>query len=393
MPCGTQVKDALDTGTTTWQQYNTAGTVINSGSYTNQATTGSYLASTGQCTEHYHKRRRAGELIPYTSWTQIERNVLTSSTKPSRIKYTANQAGDYFSDWIRGPWNTTTMRAPIRYPNDSKVEPLAADSRYLLNQAAASAYSSHSYDLGTFIGELPETLQMLGKTVQRFRDLKDRKFKKSLRKYDAHSLLLEARYGWSPLYRDLKGLHKQFLKQQKAINRVVGRSMASGSNSDSAYAPTEDAMRTVVYQWSDSITFTGMASVAADYTQSHWKLNPVATGYELIPYSFVVDWFWNLSQAIRASSLLLGAKSLTSCAGMRVSNLRTYTITATAKSGCTYVQNPSGTETSEAICTVRWPMAVPYLPPIKVRLDGNKIADLVAMIAQLKTIKSLYKSI
>jgi len=390
MPCGTLVNDQLKVKTVTWQQFNTAGTVIGSGSYTNQADGGSKLVSSGQCTPGFHKKRRSGQLLPYTNWFQEEFSG-TLGVHPSRIKYTGNQAGDYFSDWITGT-RPSIYEAPIRYLNDSTLASIAPDVSYLLNQAAASAYSSHSYDLGTFLGELPETLKMLSNTVQRFKDIKDRKFRK-LKHFDPHSFLLEARYGWSPMYRDLKAMHKQFLRQQKAITRVVGRSQASASTSASWTTTTSDAMRTITYAWQDAITVTCMASVAADYTQSAWKLNPVATGYELIPYSFVVDWFWNLSQAIRASSLILGASALTACGGAKTTNTRTFTLTATAKSGCVYTQNPSGSATTSAICTSRWPTSVPYVPPIQVRLDGNKIADLIAMISQLKAMKAFGKAI
>jgi hypothetical protein len=264
--------------------------------------------------------------------------------------------------------------------------------RYLINQAAASAYSANSYDLGTFIGELPETFKSLSKTVQRFKDIKDRKFRK-MKNFDPHSFLLEARYGWSPLYRDLKGLHEQFQKQHKSVNRVVGRSQVIHNITDSGQITSADAARTIVDSWSDSIEIHMMGSVAADYTSSAWKLNPVATGYELLPYSFVVDWFWNLSQAIRASSLMLGATASTACGGCKFTTTRTFTKTATAKSGWTYLTNPSGSDTSMSIVTGRWPTSVPYFPPIKVRLDPDKIADLIAMIAQLKKVKALYAAL
>jgi hypothetical protein len=46
-----------------------------------------------------------------------------------------------------------------------------------------------------------------------------------------------------------------------------------------------------------------------------------------------------------------------------------------------------------SIVTGRWPTSVPYFPPIKVRLDPDKIADLIAMIAQLKKVKALYAAL
>lgn len=391
MPCGQKVTDGLSLGTTTYQVYNDAGTVTGSGSYPNQLTGGTYLKSIGQCTPHYNALVRRGKLIPYTQWIQEEFSVLDRSAHPSRIKKTTSQKGDYFSDWVSGS-RDTSYYAPSRTSSDDKVRSVAPSPTYLLNQAAASAYSSHSFDVGTFLGELPETLRMLGKTVERFSDIKNRKFKK-LKNFDPHSFLLEARYGWSPMYRDLKNLHRQFLRQKRSITRVVGRSQASASTSDSGSTTAGDAIRSITYSWSDTITITSMASVAADYAHSAWKLNPIATGYELLPYSFVVDWLWNLSQAIRASSLLLGASQLTACAGLKIQTERTFTLTASALTGYTYTINPSGSCTSIATMTERYPASVPYLPPIKVNLDGNKIADLVAMIAGLKAVKTALKAV
>lgn len=386
MPCGTKVTDGLSLGTTTYQVFNDAGTVTGSGSYSGQLTGGTYLMSKGQCTPRYNALVRQGKLIPYTQWIQDEFMVLDRSAHPGRIKKTTSQKGDYFSDWVSGG-RTSSYYAPSRTSSNDKVLAVSPSPSYLLNQAAASAYSSHSFDVGTFLGELPETLRMLGKTVQRFSDIKQRKFKK-LKNFDPHSFLLEARYGWSPMYRDLKSLHRQFLRQKRSITRVVGRSQASASTSDSDSSTGGDAIRSINYAWSDDIQITSMASVAADYAHSAWKLNPIATGYELIPYSFVVDWFWNLSQAIRASSLLLGSSQLTACAGLKIQTTRTFTLTATALSGYTYTTSPNGSCSSTAIVTERYPTSVPYLPPIKVNLDGNKIADLIAMIAGLKAVKT-----
>lgn len=394
MPCGTLSSGALNTKTVETYGLSSSDTKTWSANST-QATDGETLVSTGRCTPGYAKKVRTGQLIPYTNWNQMEFKVLLCPTLPGKW-FKTGYGGDGFSDWnISGDWGSSESKivyAQPRYSTDEQLADVMPDLRYLLNQAAASAYSSNSYDLGTFIGELPETFQSLAKTVQRFKDIKDRKFKK-LRNFDPHSFLLEARYGWSPLYRDIKSLEKQLSKQRKAINRVVGRSQATANKQFSWSVSASDNLRTNQYSFTEDVEISVMASVAADYVSSAWKLNPVATGYELIPYSFVVDWFWNLSQAIRASSLLLGASAMTACGGYKITSTKTFAFQTSGLNGCVVSPNPSGTRVSSCAVTARWPSSVPYIPPLQVRLDGNKVADLVAMISQLKAVKAFGKAV
>lgn len=391
MPCGTKTTDNLETSTVSYQVLNSGGSIVGSGSFLLQANGGSYKSVTGRCTPKYAARVARGELIPYTPWIKREFVTHSNPSYPAHIKKTSDQSGDKYTDWITGTWGETSVYAPYRDTNDSVVLGAIGDNRDLLLRAAASAYSSNTFDAGTFLGEMPETIRMMAKTVQRFRDIKDRQFRK-MKNFDPHSFLLESRYGWSPFYRDMKKLGEHLRRQQKLVNRVVGRSRESYSTLWSSTETASDPIRTHVTVVEDTITITGMASVAADYVQNAWKFNPIITGYELLPYSFVLDWFWNVSQALKSAALMVGASSTTSCAGWRISTRRLFTRTYTAKAGYTYVVNPSGSRDSEAILTFRYPMSVPYLPPIKVNLDANKIADLIAMIAGLKAVKTALKA-
>lgn len=127
----------------------------------------------------------------------------------------------------------------------------------------------------------------------------------------AGDLWLEGRYGWRPLYYEIDGILKAIQK---------GRSLRfTARASDTAYSDSYDVARWrtpsmpffghVGYMCHWSVTRKVRVGTTADYAmnQSFNDLflafggtDVLGSAWEVVPYSFVVDWFLNIGDALQS---------------------------------------------------------------------------------------------
>jgi len=118
------------------------------------------------------------------------------------------------------------------------------------------------------------------------------------------------------------------------------------------------------------------------------------TAWELVPYSFVVDWFCNIGQVVRAWSPLSEARVLTSWVKVTQSDRRELVFSnwrqnpAYGESGKTRlgltVSSSGGGELHEDLYVTRTARPEkPIIPHVTLRVDLVKLLDLLALIRQL----------
>lgn len=125
--------------------------------------------------------------------------------------------------------------------------------------------------------------------------------RKHLQKGTPFDLWLELQYGWKPLLSDVYGAVDHLSNREQHANRVRCSVSATTSDSDhdARYLPSDSANTTV---WSiDKIReMEYKCKVRFDFVQSNPALatasqlgltNPLQLAWELLPFSFVVDWF------------------------------------------------------------------------------------------------------
>jgi hypothetical protein len=120
--------------------------------------------------------------------------------------------------------------------------------------------------------------------------------------------------------------------------------------------------------------------IVADFMPSRIILNPVTTAWELTTLSFVLDWFLNVGQALNALSFLALNDRYTASQGFSVTGRRTGSRTTTWKptySGTTVQEVEQNWEVLS-----RKPCYISKIPLPKVRLDGAKVVDLIALAWQ-----------
>jgi hypothetical protein len=317
----------------------------------------------------FHKRKRAGELLPYTPYSRF-----TIKGSWSASYYRKQPPYTYHTDqnWQNG---VTAGIAVPWYVSTSDISGVLSeiDLRPYVQMAAASIYSS-GFDALTFLAEFHKVVAM-------FRNIDDR-LRKLLRDRDIASSWLEYRYGWRILFYDLVSLSNAIANLNDDRKR---RSQRSGTSTYSDVVTN--------YSFSDGNTgFTGVnqdrteisvrGSVTADIIPPNIQFNPLVTTWELVKYSFIIDWFVNIGQAISALSFLALQTNYVAAGGVKVTFTRSRNMTSS------YAVSGSVTEVSHAMtssCSLsylaRSPMRVSMQPFVNPKaLDVSKILDTLALI-------------
>lgn len=250
------------------------------------------------------------------------------SSTPENNKYPQND-GNYF-----GPFTVKrvdSLTSEIHPKEIGWKDPFTSlsdflsgsfDARECVTSAIADAESG-TYDLLTEIAELPETLRylinILGSAVDLFsaakrREIEVRKLyrnrKQTLKSAkelaDAvASVWLQYRYAIQPLAYSIEDIQETILSLKAQYGKFKGKETASvelpeelifeGSGSVWKLT-TNDSVQTMR-------CFIKRKYDPQDILDSLWsllKVNPFSTAWELVPLSFVVDWFLNIGDYITA---------------------------------------------------------------------------------------------
>lgn len=265
----------------------------------------------------WHKLLENGDLLPMTDYN-VSRSGFFSTPMVWKGRCDQNASGSksrMFSGQAGGIYSATIPGPPVI------VEELNLDK--LLQSAWADA-NSQGFDLLTNVAESPETFRMFDKYRKKAKDRLDHvrgKAYKSLiprsgRKPSAARLLgqfqniwMEVRYGWRPLV----GAADEIVEEWEARKDPDRTSKLKVTKSDTLSATSASFPTDVVVMGMIPLTGTtclrknsktGRATVVGIIRESSVprgiNINPLATAWELVPYSFVVDWFVNTSDLFQA---------------------------------------------------------------------------------------------
>ena len=126
-------------------------------------------------------------------------------------------------------------------------------------------------------------------------------------------------------------------------------------------------------------------SVTADFEPPRFRFNPFSTAWEIVPYSFVIDWLYNVGQSLSSASLLVLSDKWYASHGYKVTTTFS-TVTQKIDDGSSPSVSGSFTGASAdetLIDAYRHPCSVPIFPPMELRLDWMKMLDIFSMLKQL----------
>lgn len=163
-----------------------------------------------------------------------------------------------------------------------------------------------------------------GNLVQAARDLgvgvpkrANARFKKSYPKRQADAVSqawLELQYGWKPLLSDVYGLSQQIAEQ---LNRPTGKTVTSKKKKliPIAYRTKTTTPASLVTETSRTGSLIVTVTYSVNYTVSNPAVasaketgltNPLLIAWELLPFSFVADWFYPVGNFLGTLDATLG---------------------------------------------------------------------------------------
>lgn len=323
----------------------------------------------GYDTPNFHERKKRGELLPTTPFTKFEA--------------TGFSQGSYNYDITNGNYYTVgnySPRALWRLTDEhlKAYAPDPADCIGYVQEAAAKIYGQ-GHDTLTFLAELVELRSLFVNTAKTLLKLRIPKNWKS-----ASNEWLSGRYGWRTLIFDIGQLNEAVKSlNDKRRTRFSDKTGTTYSTQQISEHETTYTHYITNYTIVDEVTVGIRGAVTADAWIPMFQFNPLVTAWELIPLSFVLDWFVSVGKSIAAMSFLTLQSNYTASWGYQIQMQRTfheYIISGISP----FV---SGTRDqlgqSEATLSVRVPCSnIPITPHIKLRLNPLKILDLLGLVIQ-----------
>jgi hypothetical protein len=193
---------------------------------------------------------------------------------------------------------------------------------------------------------------------------------------------LNWRYGWQLLGFDMFNIYEALANKKSLI--VEGR---AGTSEDST---SEEEFLSPQWDWGQvKSTYTGKSSVSiranvvgryAVGTARNYVANPLITGWELVPFSFVADWFITIGATLKAWDVLASLDEVHASMGFR----QLVWVEGKTEVLPGYDPNISGaSHNANSLERIeireRVPVSIPFvLPTIRVRLSWKRLTDVAA---------------
>lgn len=334
-----------------------------------------YLHTKGVNTPGFKKLVNSGSLVPYTYFWQLAiRGTQSSVFRIESTNWPSSGQLYYTTPSTTGAAQSNLSFDPVVLESQIAAQSIDFDS---LVQAAASSLYSGGWDALTFLAELKQTISMFRNIGYSLLDLIRRwNGKGSINAY------LEGRYGWRTLIFDLQDLNKALssLDDSRDVSSKRASQLHNWNVHTDVAADTSQFTRRVLTN--EQYVLSARGSVAAEIQVPKFQFNPVTTAWELLRFSFVIDWFFSVGAALNALSLVTLSRSYTASYGWNLSVTRSVSFSGVvAKPGW---KNPTITlnSTSTGTYKVRIPTGVSVLPHFRLNLDGWKVTDLLALVLQ-----------
>lgn len=222
-----------------------------------------------------------------TKWTYTSANLLVNGSTRITGAYLnpeiAHTGGTYDS---HGVLVLNTGRSSIDTNNQARA-----------NTECMLKINEQKVNVGNMLGEAKSTVNMLADTTSQLYRLLlafkrgDWRFVRSyLGTNSIANGYLQWAYGWKPLCSDIKGLYD--LSQEKIKPPMIFDAKRSISFKDS-YVSSQSGipnLRTSILRINSCHIYAQMSASQLATAQSFGLVNPLSLMWELIPYSFVIDW-------------------------------------------------------------------------------------------------------
>lgn len=352
---------------------------------------------------NFRKRQKAGEFV----FNPLSHRKVTSSVDqvgsgPAFRHFvptcnpTGLPGGEFFETYsYEGPWLahflTGGTNVPLPVPQGI-ID--ARDIRRLEKEISTSVLAARgqsSQNLWEDVAQYKQTVRLFSGPIRYLWNF-FRKNGASMSLMGPASAWLAYRYGVRPFVEDVTtivsgldlpvGIRRDTTRKSQEIREL---SMTSASVGDSASSTDVNIMLT------DTVTCRGM-SVDEHMARLHDNIGFSAKGlitvpWDLIPWSFVLDWFVNVGDYLKAFSPAPGYKQIGGCITTErvISALYTPTNTVCTAPGYTLLRPLTGACSSTVWTKLRQPLSA---PEILIKSDFRfssliRVADSIALLSQV----------
>ena len=340
----------------------------------------------GERLENFHERKAAGELLPMTNYSRWDEESEGSMTIRAHYNNGYGCSADVYTSNIA--WN-------LQKEDPGTVElytALKVNEDALLLSAVSN--SVPRLDILTSVAETHKTLDLVVQARKRAVALIKQLQKKGWKALPrtASDTWLEWRYGWRLLGFEIEAV-------TEAINHPLKSLFVEGRAGESHVVEYEsigdsfpllhshlrvNANTTVQHRHDISVRANVNGKVKLQ--SANVLASPVVTGWELIPYSFVLDWFVNVGDVLTAWKAFSLADYTFSIGVKRVFDL------SGTISGITYYDSAytsasaSGVSSLKGETKIRWSRTKPSLiPQLNVDLTTPRSIDIAALLYSTST--------
>lgn len=339
-------------------------------------------------TPHFHRLKNRGIIIN----NPMDKTVIVEdiSATPFIQRWATTTGGGY---WYNGIVSFTYAANSNAYLTGSSIDVdrlkdiavTSAWSKMDRSEIAALATAAEGRET---IGSLISIMKRVVNVTRAIRKLNVRALKKEIKPKELANRYLEARYALRPMYYDAKGVmaawYQAAVPTRQTYRGYATDSVTSIANDQVLYQSqyskivgTKTVSRTVEVR-------SGVLAKVEDVSRAMaWGLDqPFEAIWELIPYSFIVDWFFNVGKTIASWTPNVGLKELASWCVVNDTTLQSITGTGIPLYPNTNIlyrelefsgyRSRSVSSKTRIVSPTR-----SFVPSFTVRLDALKLLDLV----------------
>lgn len=322
---------------------------------------------------NFHRRVARGELLPHTLY---KRSYLYANyCRESWFFESSDNAFRVFSTTTDGMYNS---------PDMSLGTPSTFDVTALAHKAASSFMSRCQFDAGTALAEVMKIRGLYSGLVQSFANAVKNGVHKASSIDDLLSVWLSARYGLRPILYDIQDFEKALRSSQKKTRKVFTSAAAQAVEEVNARSPARSLGNPYFdneYKVHVTGTISHQVSISGEITPYRVQLDPAKTAWELVPYSFVLDWFLSVGDWIDSVRLTESGLAYFASYSTKTELTRELEFVSTPKDGWNGFWSIDHSLTGVTI--QRLPMELDVLKPgVRNDLSPAKVLDMLALAFQ-----------
>lgn len=351
-------------------------------------------------TPNFHKAIAQGAIINNPMAKSFVSEFYTGGTYHARFIAYSNTTPRYYLGWeADGNWFGSIAGKSNQY-----IAVPSMDIATLTEQAIIEAYSKNKGNdtlLLATLGELKETVSSIHKLMKDavgiFRSLRKFELKALARLITPKELAnrwMEARYAIRPLVYDISS-NLAAWEQSDTMKRITARGRVTGDTTSSDEVKIHWDSNSEIYAARSTTCHVecraGVMSVIENLSKINiWGVDQLMTSaWELVPLSFVVDWFFNVGKLISAWEPTIGLRALASWVTVKKTIIqrcevsRCVVIWAEPRKYAAEISHYCKSEKTWLL-TDRTPrLSLPLYPSFKYRLDEYKLLDLGIIIKNI----------